>query len=730
VKTPISLALSVIVWGGLQVVGAAPAASAPNGDLQVEIQHPVTGTLLTNSEASIEVRGGASIFGGVTQLDLVLVIDTSSSLKNTDPDDYRTSGAIGLVESLPDWSDIQIGVVVFGRGSKLLSPLTTDRDAVIQSLRDLGRGSTTNLAKGIDTGLAAFEQGAREGSTRVMLVFTDGRSNEKKARAAMERSRAQGVAIHSLLLGSDELGERMLREIASGTGGSFLLVTDPTKLPAAFLNLRTTGIESVALSVNDSDPIPVSLTMGSFSGEVPITRGENRIAATVTSLDGTTRTKFVTVTLRSEGCGELAIQAVRDGEPALSISKRSVEVVMDVSRSMWGQIGGEAKMSIAKRTLNDALGWLPKDLMLSLRVYGHQHTPAAHDCEDTQLLVPASENNRAEIRSAIAGLTPKGQTPLGYTLEQLAKDFEGVPGEHAVVLVTDGIESCGGDAPAAAQALQAQGPVPVHVIGFGMNDASDEDLASLQAIADASGGRFLTAASARDLQQALMTTVGTSFNVSYGGTTVGAGALGSGDVIRLPPGEYLVELDSNPPMQLQIALESEVRHTVVFNASAEEIPPMFWRDSAEYFSCNEALAKLEEMHGLPETTENWVAMDAVMGSTLEDSTPDPAMAMDDTFSSPAAPAPPTPVAVPVARERQPRARREALFEIEGGTVEVWRNLRSERTADFAVFVRHSSIGPTVQRIYSGNDLAEAEATALAARNSLRSGGSLPSSSER
>jgi hypothetical protein len=277
-----------------------------------------------------------------------------------------------------------------------------------------------------------------------------------------------------------------------------------------------------------------------------------------------------------------------------------------------------------------------------------------------------------------------------------------------------------------------------------MNDASDEDLASLQAIADASGGRFLTAASVRELQRALMTTVGTSFNVSYGGTTVGAGTLGSGDVIRLPAGEYLVELDSNPPMQLQIALESEVRHTVVFNASAEEVPPMYWRDSAEYFSCDEALAKLEEMHGLPETTENLVAMDAVTTSApeglaamdtvkdsrLEDSTPDPAMARDDNFSSPAAPAPPTRVAVPVARERQPRARREVLFEIEGGTVEVWRNLRSERTADFAVFVRHSSIGPTVQRIYSGNDLAKAEATALAARNSLRSGGSLPSSDER
>ncbi len=206
-KTLLSLVLALVLWGGLQALGATPASSGPTGGLLVEIQHPVAGTVLTGSETSIEVRGGASVFGGVKQLDLVLVIDTSSSLKNADPDDYRMSGAIGLVESLPSWSDIQIGVVAFGRGSKLLSPLSADRDAVVRSLRDLGRGSTTNLAAGIDTGLEAFAEGARDGSTRAMLIFTDGRSNEKKARAAMERARAQGVAIHSLLLGSDELGE-------------------------------------------------------------------------------------------------------------------------------------------------------------------------------------------------------------------------------------------------------------------------------------------------------------------------------------------------------------------------------------------------------------------------------------------------------------------------------------------------------------------------------------------
>ncbi len=698
-KTRLFFALGVVCWGGLQVVGATPAASGPAGRLELNIQHPSAGTVLTGSEISIEVQGGASVFGGVKQLDLVLVLDTSRSLRNTDPNDYRMWGAIGLVESLPAWSDVQIGVVAFARRAEILSPLTADRDAVVRSLRNLGHGSATNLAAGIDTALEDFEQGAREGSTRVMLLFTDGKSNEKKARAAMKRALEQGVVIHSLLLGRDKTGEKILRGIATGTSGSFLLVTDPTKLPAAFLDLRTTGVESVSLRVNDSAPIPTLLTMGSFSGEVPLTRGENQIVATVTSLDGTTRSESVTITVRPEGCSELAIQAVRDGQPALSISDRSVEIVMDASQSMWGQLGGEAKMAIAKQMLDDALGWLPNDLTLSLRVYGHQHTPAEHDCEDTQLLVPASPDNRAEIRSAIAGLRPKGQTPLGYALEQLARDFEGVRGERAVVLVTDGIESCGGDAPGAARALQAEGPVPIHVIGFGMSDATAEDLASLRAIADASGGRFLTAGSARELEQALMTTVGTPFTVATGGATVGAGTLGTDEVMRLPAGDYVVRLDSNPPQQAQVTLESEVRHTVVFSSTAHDGGShTARRDSAEYSVCDEPAGVLE---------------------TSSPPDPMPALTLDPTVPAPAKAAP---RAAP-PREREPKARREALFELEGGSVEVWQNLRPNRTSDWAVVVRHPSVGPNVM-IYTGDDRAVAQTTAESARDTLRSGGSL------
>ena len=222
-------------------------------------------------------------------------MDSSKSLRRTDPKDYRAQGAIGLVSNLSAKSDIRIGVVEFDRNAELVAPLTPNRAAVIAALRDLDRNGTTDLADGIETALAGFEEGARPDSSRVILLFTDGKSNAKKARRAMEEARRRGVAIHTLLLGSDKKGAEILREIAGGSGGSFVRVTDPAKLPEAFLNLRTTGIERVTLRVNDSSPIPTELTGGGFRARVPLEVGENEIVATATDLDGRTREDSVTV---------------------------------------------------------------------------------------------------------------------------------------------------------------------------------------------------------------------------------------------------------------------------------------------------------------------------------------------------------------------------------------------------------------------------------------------------
>jgi Mg-chelatase subunit ChlD len=564
--------------------------------------------------------------------------------------------------------------------------LTSDRTAIVTALRSLDQSGSTNIGGGIQTALEGFAAAGREGSSRVILVFTDGRSNAKKARLAMNEAQKQGVAVHSLLLGSDRWGKAILEEITEGTGGSFIQVKDPTSLPEAFLSLRTTGVDNITVQVNESPPIPAQLTMGTFTAEIPVVRGENHIVATATSIDGRTRTDTITVMVQPPGCAEIEVQAMRGGKPVLSVSQRSVEIVVDASRSMWGQIDGVSKMEIARQTLEEALDWLPPDLMLSLRAYGSQHKREAFDCKDTKLLVASSSNNRDEIRAAVSQLRPNGQTPLGYALEQVPRDFAGFRGERAVVLVTDGIESCQGNAPAAARALQARGPVPVHVIGFGLGNAEDEDLASLRAIADASGGKFLTAGSAEELRNALSTTVGTPFRILRGKTPVSRGTLGANEVVRLPAGEYRVRLDSTPPQEVPIDLESEVRHTLVFQKESGSISHTAWRNTADYALCEESTPAA--IVKAPPTAEAEPESEPASGSAPK-------------------------------KRSQAKSKRKASWEIPDGKVEIWQNLRPERTSDWGVVLRHPSVKKGVSMVWKGDDLAVAEEVARGLRDTMQ-----------
>ena len=215
------------LWGSTSEGGAKVERSEGRGELRVEIQSPASNLRLSNWETSIEIAGGASVFGGVQQIDLMLVLDTSQSLFQTDPRDFRAKAAVGLVKSLSPRSDVQIGVVSFDWSGELILPLTSDRGAAIDSLQRLDRSGGTNLARGIRAALEELERGARPGSSRLVLLFTDGKSDAEKAHGAMVEARQRGVAIHSLLLGSDESGMVILEGIARGTGGTFVAVTDP-----------------------------------------------------------------------------------------------------------------------------------------------------------------------------------------------------------------------------------------------------------------------------------------------------------------------------------------------------------------------------------------------------------------------------------------------------------------------------------------------------------------------
>ena len=184
--------------------------------------------------------------------------------------------------------------------------------------------------------------------------------------------------------------------------------------------------------------------------------------------------------------------------PARAETGRSI-LVLDASGSMWGQVEGEAKIAIAQRALFGLLETLPAEEELGLVAYGHRRKG---DCGDIELLVPAGPGTRDAIRAAVAAISPKGKTPLSQAVIEAAEALRYEEAAATVILLSDGIETCDLDPCAVGAALEQAGvDFTAHVIGFDV--AAEKDQAQLRCLAENTGGRFLTAANAAELAEAL-----------------------------------------------------------------------------------------------------------------------------------------------------------------------------------------------------------------------------------
>ncbi|MCK4676991.1 MAG: hypothetical protein KAT48_02555, partial [Bacteroidales bacterium] len=99
--------------------------------------------------------------------------------------------------------------------------------------------------------------------------------------------------------------------------------------------------------------------------------------------------------------------------------------VFDASQSMYGRWQSDIKIKIARELLSNILDSLVniENLEMALRVYGHQKNYPPQDCDDTRLEVGFGANNATKIKHVLNTLTPKGTTPIAYSLQQAEKDF-------------------------------------------------------------------------------------------------------------------------------------------------------------------------------------------------------------------------------------------------------------------------------------------------------------------
>ena len=123
--------------------------------------------------------------------------------------------------------------------------------------------------------------------------------------------------------------------------------------------------------------------------------------------------------------------------------------LLDVSGSMNETWNGRKKIDVAKEVLRDLADSIQKKypkVTFGLRVFGADFPREQKNCKDSRLLIPFSNKQSDFTQNNFSSLTPKGMTPIAYSLEQAAKDFPNDSNAvHSIVLITDGDENCSGD---------------------------------------------------------------------------------------------------------------------------------------------------------------------------------------------------------------------------------------------------------------------------------------------
>ena len=190
--------------------------------------------------------------------------------------------------------------------------------------------------------------------------------------------------------------------------------------------------------------------------------------------------------------------AIIFSSPALAQSKgTNVIFILDGSASMWGEMENQSKITIAKARMTELVKELT-DVNMGLIVYGHRRKA---DCNDIELMVPLENGDRNTIIKHIQSVSPKGKTPITRSIELAAKQLESIEEETAIILVSDGLETCGNDPCVYVRVLKEKGiKFKMDVVGF---DVKDQERRQLECIAKAGEGRYFAAQNTMQLKQAL-----------------------------------------------------------------------------------------------------------------------------------------------------------------------------------------------------------------------------------
>ncbi len=222
----------------------------------------------------------------------------------------------------------------------------------------------------------------------------------------------------------------------------------------------------------------------------------------------------------------------------------AVELILDASGSMLQRMQGKRRINIAREVLIEAVQQhIPAGTPVALRVFGHREPDACR----SDLEIPLAPLDPAQAAKVIGGIQAMNlaRTPIADSLAAVESDLKSASGRVAIVLVTDGEETCEGDPAKVIEALQAKGiDVHLNIVGFAIDDADLES--RFVEWAALGGGKYLSARDQQGLSSALREALRLPFTVyDLAGSVVAEGVVG-GEPIQLEQGYYRIEVAGSP----------------------------------------------------------------------------------------------------------------------------------------------------------------------------------------
>lgn len=202
--------------------------------------------------------------------DIVLALDISGSMTARDFEPSRFAAAKDVATKFVNQrTNDNIGLVVFAGESLSLMPLTNDRAALINAIRQVEMGELndgTAIGDGLTSAINRIASG--KAKSKSIILLTDGTNNagDVPPSTAAQIAKQKGIKVYTIGVGTNgtiqitdpygfssttmetKIDEQSLKQIASVTGGKFFRATDEKMLRDVFEEIDS--LEKTVLDVD------------------------------------------------------------------------------------------------------------------------------------------------------------------------------------------------------------------------------------------------------------------------------------------------------------------------------------------------------------------------------------------------------------------------------------------------------------------------------------------------